>query len=249
MRLCKMENFERNFTIFPKPVYHFGEVCTNLAFLRQIAQTIHPDVDVDNFDALILATGALLEHAYTEIQSMQNAADAIDNAIQNLRKQYKIGCLTTEYKNRLMWSHYGNSHQGICIEYDFANVDFLEAQTIPLPVYYSNTRPYFALTSAVPSTSINEHLDNVALQSLFCKDQIWSYENEWRILIAADADSNYLMPPISCIYLGAAIPNTYKHIIINVAQKCNIPVKQMTLDRTTYDLHAKSISPINPTSA
>ena len=50
------------------------------------------------------------------------------------------------------------------------------------------------------------------------------------------------MPPITCIYLGACIDNESKNAIINIANKRNIPVKQMQLDRVTYDLHAEDIT-------
>ena len=49
------------------------------------------------------------------------------------------------------------------------------------------------------------------------------------------------MPPISCIYLGANIENDNKIKIMNIAKKFNIPVKQMTIDRGKYALHAKDI--------
>ena len=49
------------------------------------------------------------------------------------------------------------------------------------------------------------------------------------------------MPPITCIYLGARIDNESKNAIINIANKRNIPVKQMQLDRVTYDLHAEDV--------
>lgn len=50
------------------------------------------------------------------------------------------------------------------------------------------------------------------------------------------------MPPITCIYLGACIDNESKNAIINIANKRNIPVKQMQLDRVTYDLYAEDIT-------
>jgi hypothetical protein len=65
------------------------------------------------------------------------------------------------------------------------------------------------------------------------------YENEWRILISAKDDPKLKMPPITCIYLGASIKESDKTIILEIAREKGIPVKQMTIDRGTFELHAK----------
>ena len=49
------------------------------------------------------------------------------------------------------------------------------------------------------------------------------------------------MPPISCIYLGVSISDDDKTDILNIAKEKNYKVKQMVVDRGTYDLHAKDI--------
>ena len=54
-------------------------------------------------------------------------------------------------------------------------------------------------------------------------------------------NSELKMPPISCIYLGASIEKKNRDEIINIAQKYNIAIKQMKMDRGTYDLHAQDI--------
>ena len=74
---------------------------------------------------------------------------------------------------------------------------------------------------------------------LLTKDKEWEYENEWRILIGATEDSEFAMPKVSCIYLGASIEKENRDKIVAIAKKQDIPVKQMKVDRGAYDLHAE----------
>ena len=76
---------------------------------------------------------------------------------------------------------------------------------------------------------------------LLTKDDAWSYENEWRILSDASQPADIPMPPITCIYLGAAISETNRNQLIALAEQLQIPVKQMKVDRGAYALHAHEL--------
>jgi hypothetical protein len=76
---------------------------------------------------------------------------------------------------------------------------------------------------------------------LITKDSEWSYENEWRIFIDKSAPSDLKMPRISCIYLGVSISEENRKKILDIANKNNIPVKQMKIDRGKYALHAEDV--------
>lgn len=52
-------------------------------------------------------------------------------------------------------------------------------------------------------------------------------------------DSEFKMPRVSCIYLGASIEKENRDKVIAIAKERNIPVKQMKVDRGAYDLHAE----------
>lgn len=164
----------------------------------------------------------------------------IDRYINEL---YLVGCLSSDFKNRLMWSHYADCHKGFCIEYDFSALEKIQNDQYLLPVLYDNKRPLFPWSIAFDQSesSIKEAQKKILL-SLLTKDNVWSYEKEWRIFIRKQRSSELIMPPITCIYLGACIDNESKNAIINIANKRNIPVKQMQLDRVTYDLYAEDIT-------
>lgn len=176
----------------------------------------------------------------------ENAQKLLDNVNQQVFSKIKeiffIGCLCTDYKNKLMWSHYADSHKGFCIEYDYSLMD-IDAHTIlPLPVIYSEERPLISWKAAINNTLENN--EDAVVQFTKClltKDSIWSYENEWRVLINTNDAPDLSMPRISCVYLGASISDENRNAILKIAKEKNYAVKQMVVDRGAYALHAENV--------
>lgn len=177
------------------------------------------------------------------VEEMEKWLDDIQIKTQEIINEiYLVGCLSSDFKNRLMWSHYADCHKGFCIEYDFKDVDKMKNGQHLLPILYEDKRPQFPWGILIKqSESSMKDAQKKVLLSLLTKDKVWSYEKEWRILMQKQTNSELIMPPITCVYLGARIDNESKNAIINIANKYNIPVKQMQLDRVTYDLHAEDV--------
>lgn len=184
-----------------------------------------------------------LENVKEIDQTITALSMKIDNSIE---QSYRVGCLCTDNKNKLMWSHYGDGHRGFCIEYDFSScLNFLKNIDL-LPVLYSEERvviPEEIIFEKNKSMQeIEDSYKRALIKSLITKDDVWNYENEWRILIAdPKGDGNIEMPPISCIYIGALCTNEDKEQLVKMAKKLHIPVKQMNVDRDHYELHVGSI--------
>ena len=152
-----------------------------------------------------------------------------------------IGCLTTDNKNRLMWSHYAQDHQGFCIEYDFTDIKTLDTTAV-LPIIYAKERPRLPFKPNICKTNrYFEEATKLIIKGLLTKDDIWSYENEWRVMMPTRKDQNLPMPKITCVYLGAQISDKDKQAIIKIVKSQGIPVKQMILDRGIYELHAVDV--------
>lgn len=109
-----------------------------------------------------------------------------------------------------------------------------------MPVYYSKTRPEFPWKVAIEKTSETQReATGHFMKALLTKDEAWSYEQEWRILIPANLGiDNIPAPPIKCIYIGALCSQENEEKVISAAREKNIPVKRMTVDRGEYELHA-----------
>lgn len=199
--------------------------------------------DVDEIGLAMRLSQKLYPELGEAVKDVQRLIDDMDYKLaEKMKNLFYIGCLCTSYKNRLMWSHYAESHKGFCIEYDFSGMGEDILSKLPLPVIYSENRPLIPWKAAFENSEKNmEEAYAEIMIGLLTKDKAWEYENEWRILINATDDSEFKMPPISCIYLGATIERNNRDMILDIAQKHNIPVKQMKVDRGAYDLHAEDV--------
>lgn len=189
--------------------------------------------------------------------ALGNEATALENHIDTFLEEYKkkiddifaVSCFTTDNKNRLMWAHYAHDHKGFCIEYDLSEVDWVEKQLLFVPVEYSSKRPQMPVKEMVEilqsgdrDEMVNRRLVYDIVKTLAIKDEAWKYENEWRLLTPGSITNRERpFPFISCLYLGARCSAENKEKLLAVANKLNIPVKQMVIDRQWFDLHVKEI--------
>lgn len=126
----------------------------------------------------------------------------------------------------------------------YTSLEFLKSVEL-LPVLYSKKRVVIPKEIIFKKNESKQKIEyNKALiKSLITKDDVWNYEKEWRIIIPNQkVDVNIKMPPISCIYIGALCTDDDKKRLIKMAEKLNIPIKQMKVDRDHYELHAQSIN-------
>lgn len=207
--------------------------------IKEYARINQIDTDTDEIGLTML-----LNNKLTPENSA--AAEAVEKDLNNMEKKltdsmnnsFLIGCLTTDPKSRLMWSHYADGHKGFCIEYDFEQ---LKKSCLPFPIIYSQSRPQIPWKAVIDrSMETMTAATTDLIFGLLTKDKDWEYENEWRILIPAD-NPHELKVPITAVYLGANISPNDKKRIIKIARKKKIPVKQMSADRGAYDLHAENV--------
>jgi hypothetical protein len=98
-----------------------------------------------------------------------------DLAQLTLDQKYGLICLTESPDNLLMWSHYGDSHFGVALQFDtshaFFNHEGPEAELFRLaPVEYNDERPILSHSTLHSPVALHR------------KSTAWSYEREWRML-------------------------------------------------------------------
>ena len=218
------------------------ELFKSNASLNTFAERQGINIDGDEID-LMLALGEKLIDNKSEIEKAKNTFEDIQQQFEKeINNIFFIGCLATTPKNRLMWSHYSEDHSGFCIEYDFSGWDSTSFNCFLLPIVYSLEMPQIPweyVTTKTPEARLA--FVKELLFGLLMKDDIWEYENEWRILIPQSNGAKYRMPKISCIYLGKTISEENKEKVIEIAKDKCIPVKQIKTDRCKYDLHTVDI--------
>ena len=112
-----------------------------------------------------------------------------------------------------MWSHYADSHRGLCIEYE---ID-------------PNAHPYFGpvqYTVEHQATQLEEILrdSNSAVRKYyFDKSAPWRYEREWRLLTIKGGTLGVDLFNISALILGARMPDIDGLAIASVAMSRELP--------------------------
>ena len=222
--------------ITPDDVYNYSD---DGATFQDFARMNGVDADTDEIGLTMLLSNKLQPENKAAADNIENLLDGMSRKMtEKMNALFLIGCLATDPKNRLMWSHYADCHKGFCIEYDFNS---LKDEVLPFPIVYSENRPLIPWKAAIDHTpeSIKEATADLTL-GILTKDQAWEYENEWRVLLPA-ANPPELKVPITAIYLGAHISPENKAIIFEIANNHKIPVKQMKTDRGAYELHAEDV--------
>ncbi|MCC4214420.1 DUF2971 domain-containing protein [Leeuwenhoekiella parthenopeia] len=99
-------------------------------------------------------------------------------AFPNFAKTIGVSCFSEKGDNSLMWSHYTRSHKGVCIGFDLTKLyfslrDLKKDQLALIQVKYTDT---------FKSLDYFEDYNASIYHWISTKSDIWSYEEEVRIL-------------------------------------------------------------------
>lgn len=157
----------------------------------------------------------------------------VEEAIKVRFKKFGVACFSTELNQPLMWSHYGASHAGICIQY-FVRPMTLASESDLLQYYVS-------YTSRLPPISLTEVLfapRNVGQRMLATKSIDWAYEKEWRLIHPTVKGEFADMPSgieVASIIVGFSADADERAKSIAKSQELQIPVFQVGRDHGSYD--------------
>lgn len=124
-----------------------------------------------------------------------------------LSKQSML-CLTEKPDDILMWSHYADSHRGICLEFSVAGIPRIG---ILRRVNYANRFPVVNMLK-MPA--------DVGFEILLTKAPQWTYEAEWRSVVRTTAHQHAFEPEIlSGVILGCQISSDDEKLVRNWLSK------------------------------
>lgn len=124
--------------------------------------------------------------AYSSLSGKQKSA---------LSMMANVVCFSESFDNNLMWSHYADSHRGLCVEYDIKRLSDKNTIRKIFPVLYDGERISNCELNKLADDLIElwddldkgyEHAEGPYLRSimplLLKKNEIWNYEREWRLI-------------------------------------------------------------------
>jgi len=130
-------------------------------------------------------------------ESLQKAYERNQRTTFSSAEYYGIHVcsFSTNPKSTLMWSHYADNNQGICIGYNYKNLlrDERLLKSMLYPVAYID-QPIDATKYLDVQERVCEFPVDVAIfASILSKATCWSYEKEWRFVsVGDDRKSKYI---------------------------------------------------------
>ncbi len=123
---------------------------------------------------------------------------ALNQIANDLLVKSGITCFSLNRENMLMWSHYANKHTGVCIE--FHSIPLIRSVTKNGKIKVNVKE----VTYCSELDTINFHESpKVAVDNLvFTKAEDWSYEKEFRVLLAENGLKAFDLNSICSITFG-----------------------------------------------
>jgi len=152
---------------------------------------------------------------------------------EEMRRQISLCCLTENCTHPLMWAHYADSHQGLCLR---MTLDDTDRDWMAFPVTYQRERPVVDIIGK----KVSELLDLVALT----KADFWSYEQEWRT-IDQKAGAGYRKlgkGRIDGVIIGALMPNSKQEELFDIIERSGLRIEtfRASIDPKVYGLNIRS---------
>jgi len=144
-------------------------------------------------------------------------------AYERCLDNFRVLCLCQQPDGILMWSHYANNHEGVCLEFEVRKGSFfMDAK----PVQYPKDYPQFKATIGI------EKLANGIVGT---KAKLWEYEAEWRVgKLDQNALSNFPTECLSGVILGCQVSDKNEALICKWLTKRISPA---TLYRAVKEEH------------
>lgn len=167
-----------------------------------------------------------------------------EKSFQLLRDYTRFYSFTERSDSTVMWSHYSDTHKGICIEYNTDDFDF---RSPIFKVLYSQDRYDMTEFPDHDNGSVKSH--SMLYNAYLTKAEDWSYEKEWRLIYnlmpheMGQKSITIASPKPSKIYLGSYFDKNEKEKkdrLISISNQHNIPTAQMKLDNTKFRMIPKS---------
>ncbi|MDH5571152.1 MAG: DUF2971 domain-containing protein, partial [Gammaproteobacteria bacterium] len=160
--------------------------------------------------------------------------------IQNYQK-FRVCSFSISNTNILLWSHYANSHEGLCIAFDATSSPFAEC----LKVKYQDEYP--CLEFPIPC-------DARGFKPVLTKSSSWAYEDEYRSILYPNAEDqhpndgeSYFFDPesITDIYLGSEVSTKNEEFVSSLIQKSKINPNlwKATISENTYSIAFTQVGP------
>ena len=257
--IFKNEHIPEKLYQYTKAKYAKTLLCDNLMYLRNIGDLNDPFEG----DLLVNLKNIYINMTYDEYLKLnKDKMEAIEKQIkinekklleegwENYKRTINIACFSEKNDINPMWTHYGDDHEGICIQYNFKENKNFKDQCMPIN-YINNTNN----DTVIEKIQRGGFVKNRLIWEVFLKkSEDWGYEKEWRLIydkqvpkkittIFCDNANKKYIPFLKpeAVYLGLRIKEEDRRSIIDMCNFNNIKIYQMNKDNSNYNLKSIDI--------
>lgn len=149
--------------------------------------------------------------------------------IQNKINGYGVICYTETNDNILMWSHYADNHYGMCLGFEFEDLN-------ESGIYKVNYETLY------PELDFEKIWHKEGMAKIFwTKSKDWAYENEWRKITI---DSNKIVPyagRLIEVIFGYRTSEEDKILIKEILKEETIKYLNADLDQNSFKIKIKQL--------
>ncbi len=152
-----------------------------------------------------------------------------------MKEEVGVCCFSKTSHGSLMWSHYADSHKGVCFGFNIDPIH-LDSKT------YFSVGEVTYMEKIIPLNSANDET-SVLPYWIYTKSHIWSYEQEVRALIKNRHGVNLFDFEKAClieVFFGCRTSKKEIDEILTLlkANGYNVKKKRMVIDELTFDIKA-----------
>lgn len=224
LRILNRNISKNEFQIFCKNhidyFFNFDEKNENFAFKSK--KNYLSTIEISQSKSLPYEIGDLLTIIKTNIE--KTIIKSIREARKNQFSKVGVTCFSKNNSNLLMWSHYADSHRGICLEFDTN----LEPFSKSFEVIYDSNIPVIESDLLFEE----EHTFESFKKLLSFKSKDWEHEEELRLL-HQEKNKKYLYPryALKAIYFGLKTNQTDLEIVCSLVRTHNPTIKFFKMKR------------------
>ena len=203
----------------------------------------------DPFDGQIDVFKSMIDECKNN-ENLKKFLFKIKTITDDLRKETRMTCFSRDSVNKLLWSHYGNSHTGVCIGYDLENLYKMEYST-----EYPEVSELIKEKMKISFEGLSKYeknriqiLDELYKISFLTKSVEWEYEKEYRAFIEVNDKQDFYIElkkeNIKSIYFGLRTSEEDKKAILQILKdkEIKIPIYQMEKVKGKFLFEPKLIS-------
>lgn len=169
----------------------------------------------------------------------ENIIDIQVSKLKSLQDKMKVCSFCESPKQLLMWSHYADSHQGFCVEYNIGKWDNNDIRKkLMYPVNY--TSDFFDFTNHLINRIEHSDFNNLyPIISGSTKSLEWEYEKEWRLIFAIGDSFPSQNYPLNCqtkVYIGSRMCKKKRTEIIEICEIRKIKVYDAVPSNDKYEI-------------